>query len=54
MARGVQPLEVPPEVARRLFEDVSAFHRERNPIKRDETDRHTLLTSLTERRMEWP
>ena len=29
-------LEPPPEVARRFFEDMSAFHRERNPIKRDE------------------
>jgi len=44
-------MEVPAEVARRLFEDVRAFHRERNPIKRDETDRYALLT---ERRMEWP
>jgi len=30
------PLEPPPEVARRFFEDMRAFHRERNPIKRDE------------------
>jgi hypothetical protein len=30
------PLELPPEVARRFFEDMRAFHRERNPIKRDE------------------
>ena len=31
-----KPLELPPEVARRFFEDMRAFHRERNPIKRDE------------------
>ena len=30
------PLEPPPEVARRFFEDMRAFHRERNPIKCDE------------------
>jgi hypothetical protein len=30
------PLELPPEVARRFFEDMRAFHRERNPIKADE------------------
>ena len=30
------PLEPPPEVARRFFEDMSAFHRARNPVKRDE------------------
>jgi hypothetical protein len=30
------PLELPPEVARRFFEDMRLFHRERNPIKRDE------------------
>jgi hypothetical protein len=29
-------LELPLEVARRSFEDMRAFHRERNPIKRDE------------------
>ena len=27
---------MPPEVARRFFEGMRAFHRERNPIKRDE------------------
>ena len=27
---------VPPEVARRFFQDIGTFHRERNPIKRDE------------------
>ena len=32
----LKPLEVPPEVARRFFEDMRAFHREPNPIKRDE------------------
>ena len=31
-----KPLELPPEVARRFFEDIRAFHREPNPIKRDE------------------
>jgi hypothetical protein len=31
-----KPVDVPPEVARRFFEDMRAFHRERNPIKRDE------------------
>ena len=31
-----KPLELPPEVARRFFEDMRAFHRERNPIKRDD------------------
>ena len=31
-----KPLELPPEVARRFFEDMRAFHRERSPIKRDE------------------
>jgi hypothetical protein len=32
----LKPLELPPEVARRFFEDMRAFHREPNPIKRDE------------------
>jgi hypothetical protein len=27
---------LPPEIARRFFEDMRAFHRERNPIKADE------------------
>jgi hypothetical protein len=27
---------LPPEAARRFFEDMGAFHRERSPIKRDE------------------
>jgi hypothetical protein len=31
-----EPLELPPEVARRFFEDTRAFRRERNPIKADE------------------
>ena len=31
-----KPLELPPEVARRFFEDMRAFHRGRSPIKRDE------------------
>ena len=31
-----KPLELPPEVARRFFEDMRAFHREDSPIKRDE------------------
>ena len=31
-----KPLELPPEVARRFFEDMRAFHRERDPTKRDE------------------
>jgi hypothetical protein len=30
------PIELPPEVARRFFEDMRAYHRERNPIKADE------------------
>ena len=30
------PIELPPEVARRFFEDMRAFHREQSPIKRDE------------------
>ena len=31
-----KPLELPPEIARRFFEDLRAFHREKNPIKADE------------------
>jgi hypothetical protein len=31
-----KPLELAPEVARRFFEDMRAFHREPNPIKADE------------------
>jgi hypothetical protein len=27
------PIELPPEIARRFFEDLRAFHREKNPIK---------------------
>jgi hypothetical protein len=30
------PIELPPEIARRFFEDMRAFHRERKAIKRDE------------------
>jgi hypothetical protein len=30
------PLELPPEIARRFFEDLRSFHRETNPIKADE------------------
>jgi hypothetical protein len=30
------PPELPPEIARRFFEDMRVFHRERNAIKRDE------------------
>src|SRR5215831_16460053 len=30
------PFELPPEIARRFFEDLRAFHREKNPIKADE------------------
>jgi hypothetical protein len=30
------PPELPPEIARRFFEDMRAFHRETNPIKADE------------------
>jgi hypothetical protein len=30
------PSELPPEVARRFFEDLRAYHRESNPIKADE------------------
>jgi hypothetical protein len=33
------PLELPPVVARRFFEDQRAFHRVRNAIKRDEIRR---------------
>jgi len=29
-------MELPPEVARRFVQDMKAFHRETNPIKRDE------------------
>ena len=29
-------MELPPEVARRFVEDMEAFFRETNPIKRDE------------------
>jgi hypothetical protein len=36
------PLELPPEIARRFFEDMRAFHRERNPIKADEIATHQL------------
>jgi hypothetical protein len=39
-----KPLELPPEVARRFFEDMRAFHRERNPIKRDEIAARQLHT----------
>jgi hypothetical protein len=31
-----KPLEIPPEIARRFFEDLRAFHREKNPVKADE------------------
>jgi hypothetical protein len=31
-----KPLELPPEVARRFFEDMRAFLREDSPLKRDE------------------
>jgi hypothetical protein len=30
------PIELPPEIARRFFEDLRLFHREKNPIKADE------------------
>ena len=30
------PIELPPEIARRFFEDLRFFHREKNPIKADE------------------
>jgi hypothetical protein len=30
------PIELQPEVARRFFEDMRAYHRENNPIKADE------------------
>jgi hypothetical protein len=36
-------LELPPEVARRFFEDMRAFHRERNPIKADEIATRQLV-----------
>jgi hypothetical protein len=29
-------IELQPEIARRFFEDLRAYHRERNPIKADE------------------
>jgi hypothetical protein len=29
-------IELPPEIARRFFEDLRAYRRERNPIKADE------------------
>ena len=31
-----KPLELPPEIARRFFEDLRAYHREKKPIKADE------------------
>ena len=31
-----KPLELPPEIARRFFEDLRAYHREMNPLKADE------------------
>jgi hypothetical protein len=31
-----KPLEPPPEIARRFFEDLRAYHREKNPLKADE------------------
>jgi hypothetical protein len=34
--KAPHPLEIPPEIARRFFEDLRAFHREKNPIKADE------------------
>jgi hypothetical protein len=46
----IKPLEVPPEVARRFFEDMSAFHREPNPIKRDEIASRQLHTLREYRR----
>ena len=39
-----KPLELPPEVALRFFEDMRAFHRERSPIKRDEIAARQLHT----------
>ena len=36
--------DVPPEVALRFFEDMRAFHREPNPIKRDEIAARQLHT----------
>jgi hypothetical protein len=36
------PLELPPEVTRRFFEDMRLFHRERNPIKRDRKAEYPL------------
>jgi hypothetical protein len=30
------PIELPPEIARGYFEDLRAYHREKNPIKADE------------------
>jgi hypothetical protein len=29
-------IELPPEIARRFFEDLRLYHREQNPIKADE------------------
>ena len=39
-----KPLELPPEVARRFFEDMRAFHREQSPMKRDEIAARQLHT----------
>ena len=36
MIKRATPIELPPEIARRFFEDLRAFHREKNPIKADE------------------
>jgi hypothetical protein len=41
-----KPLELPPEIARRFFEDMRAFQREPNPIKRDEIAAHQLEALL--------
>jgi hypothetical protein len=42
-----KPLELPPEAARRFFEDMRAFHGERSPIKRDEIAARQLGGILT-------
>jgi hypothetical protein len=46
--------ELPPELARRFFEDMRAFHREPNPIKRDEIAARQLHALQAYRRQRAP
>jgi hypothetical protein len=42
-----QPLEPPPEVARRLFNDLRAFHAEKDAIKADAIAARQLHASVS-------